>query len=94
MSRPKVLTCRLDPADYEAVMEAIILRKSALYRVNGEVSLPADTESDLAGACLAEICRDWSEELAGGVKEVPAAACTPVTFDEPFHPPVKEEVPA
>lgn len=99
MSRPRIISVRVDESDYEAIMEAVVLRKSALYRRNGEVVLPPDTTSELTGALLAEVCRDWSEGLALGqvtlgerLLDKAAAQIAPRVAnaddepdDEPFH---------
>jgi hypothetical protein len=95
MSRIKLITVRVDESDFDAITEAIVLRKSALYRKNGEVVLPEDTESELTGALLAEVCRDWSEGLALGqvtlgerLLDKAAAQLAPHIASEPdpFHP--------
>lgn len=51
-------TASLDDLDYRAVQKALATRQN--QRLNGECILP-DTESDLAGTLLGEICRDWLE---------------------------------
>ena len=53
------LTITLDELDAKAVNKAIAVRQR--QRINGECILP-DSESDLAGTILGEICRDWLEQ--------------------------------
>ncbi len=60
----KIVKLKLDRQDYEAIQEAIAIRRSGLFRMpDGELSMP-DGESDSKGAALAEICRQWVEDLS------------------------------
>lgn len=52
------LVIDLDELDAKAIHRAIASRQRD--RINGECILP-DSESDLAGTILGEICRDWLE---------------------------------
>ena len=58
----KTLKLKLDDLDFEAIQEAITIRKSGLFRIDGELILP-DGESEERGALLAEICRAWFDTL-------------------------------
>jgi hypothetical protein len=52
----------VDQLDYQAIQDAVAVRKSGFFAVDGELMLP-DGESDERGACLAEICRYFSETI-------------------------------
>lgn len=53
------LTIWLDDLDAKAWNRAVAIRQRD--RIDGECILP-DSESDLAGTILGEICRDWLEQ--------------------------------
>lgn len=62
----KTFKLKLDDLDYEAVQEAITIRKSGLFHVDGVLILP-EHESELRGALLAEVCRGWVERVSSDV---------------------------
>lgn len=63
----KTLILSLDDEDYAAVQEAVAKRQRWFRHPDGGNLLPEGTESDTAGAYLAEICRGWVDmmEAAG-----------------------------
>lgn len=71
-SRIYRLAVRLDGGDFESINEAIAVRRSGLFRVNGALMLK-DGGSDERGAVLAEICRDWVEMIT--VKMIQQGKC-------------------
>lgn len=54
----QILAMQVDELDAAAIHEAVAKRQA--WRINNECILP-EGNSDLRGACLAEICRDWLE---------------------------------
>jgi hypothetical protein len=59
----KTLKLKLDDLDYEAIQEAITIRKSGLFHVDGVLIMPGG-ESEPRGALLAEVCRGWTERVS------------------------------
>ena len=60
----KIVRLKLDRRDYEAIQEAIAIRRSGLFRMPDGVLLMPDGESEPKGALLAEVCRGWVERLS------------------------------
>lgn len=61
--RLKTLKARVDDADHESILGAITMRKSGLFKVDGELILP-DGDSDEVGTILGCICREWADMLS------------------------------
>lgn len=64
MGKIRVVRLKMDQADYEAIQEAIAIRRSGLFRTPDGTLVLADGEGDMKSKLLGEICRQWVEELS------------------------------
>lgn len=62
MPRLRVLKFRADDGDAQAIQDAIAVRGSGFFSVDGQLLLP-EGESERKAACLAEICRHFLDTV-------------------------------
>lgn len=80
MPRQRVLKFRADDGDAQAIQDAIAVRRSGFFSVDGVLLLP-EGESDQKTACLAEICRYFLQTIHRREQPSGRSAETPLRAD-------------